>query len=113
MQALFEQDQPADAPVAVLKRMDRLKPVMEIKDIVKGFPLSSIVSFKQLLHLRRDILRRGGLLAADLVGQALIPADCKPVPARIAGAAFQNQMQPLDELLAQHGVCLIDDDQCI
>ena len=89
-QAFLEQNQPTDTPVSVLKRMNPFKTNMKIKNVVQRFVWNRIVQIQQLLHLVRNILRRGSLFATDLIWQLLIAADSKPTLARVARTALQR-----------------------
>lgn len=73
-QAFFEKEQAPDSAVAVLERMDALKAVVKVKQIVKGFALNGVVFSKQFLHLSTDILRCScvHIMTFDSKGELLI-----------------------------------------
>ena len=109
LQALLEQDQPADAAVAVLEGVDALKLHMKFKEILEGDGFLAVVVGKQPFHLGGHILRKGRLHAADFVGRLFVIAHGGPVLFGVACTGFKEQVQMLDPLLAQPQLRAVDD----
>ena len=84
----FEKDKSADTPIAVLERMNALEVVMECNDLFERMIRNGIIAGQQFGSLRFDFFRRGGISPADLVRNAFIFANSKPVFPGIACAVF-------------------------
>ena len=108
-QAFLEQQQAADAAVAVLEGVDALEAVVEVQQIVEGFLLLCVIIPQKPLHGGGDFLRRGGGAAADLVGEALIVAHGKPILAAVGGAVFQHGVELLDQAFGNGVIGCVDD----
>ena len=107
-QAFFEQQQAADTAVAVLEGMDALEAVVEIQQIVESLLLFGVVVPQQDLHGSGDVLRRGGISAADLVWKALVVAHSKPIFAAVRRTVFQHSMELLDQAFGDGVIGCID-----
>lgn len=99
-QTFFEQQQAANAAVAVMEGVDALEAVVEVQQIVKGLFFFGVVVPQQGFHSGGDVFRCGGIPAADLVGKALVIAHGKPFLAAVRGAVFQHGVELLDHALA-------------
>ena len=75
MQTFLQGNQTPDSAVAVLKRMDAFKVVMEGNNILDGF---GMISRQQRFHTRRYILRLDGFQTTDRIGSLLIITHRKP-----------------------------------
>ena len=84
----LEKDKSADTPVAVLERMNALEVMMERNDLFERMLRDGIIGRQQLGNLRFDFFRSGGISPADLVRDAFIFANSKPVFPGIACAVF-------------------------
>ena len=108
-QTFLEQNQPADAAVSILKRMDGFKLNMEIQKIAKRFPGLCVIGVQQRPHAVFNVFGRGRLLPADLVWQLFVFADGEPVLSAVACAAFQNFVETLYHGLGKRAVGVVDD----
>ena len=73
-----EHYQSADSTVSVLKRVDCLKPLMEINNIFESGIFFAVIFFQQSLDLFVDIFRLNCDIATDLIRQFLVIADSEP-----------------------------------
>ena len=108
-QAFLEQDLPPDTPVAVLERVDALKPHMKRKDIFKRHRFLAVILIEQSFHFCRHFLGQGRFPPADLIRQLFVIANGKPVFPCVACSGFQNKMQVLDEFFAELRFCAFND----
>ena len=82
-QTLLEYYEPSHTPVAVLKRVDHLKALVQIEDILQRFLPLGIVLDKQRFYLLANVLGCGRFVTSYLVGQAFVGADGKPLLAAV------------------------------
>ena len=108
-QAFLEQQQAADAAVAVLEGVDALEAVVKVQQIVKGLFFLGVVIPQQGLHGGGDGLRGGGGAAADLVGKTFIVTHGKPILAAVRGAVFQHCVELLDQAFGDGVIGCVDD----
>ena len=107
-EAFLEQQQAADAAVAVLEGVDALEAVVKVQQIIEGLFFLRVVCLEQLLHSDRDDLRHSGGPAANLVGEAFVVADGKPILAAVCGTVFQHGVELLDQALAEGMIGCVD-----
>lgn len=100
-QTFLEQNQPAHAPVPVLKRMDTLETDVEIKQVVQRLLLFAMIRRKQRLHRFVYFFRRTSLAAAHLVRKPFVIPHSKPIPSAIRRPRLQHAMQMFHEILRQ------------
>ena len=91
-QALLKHNEPSDAPVAVLKRVDRLKADMKADDVLQCLSFDRIILGQKRAHHGGHFLRRRGFSAAHFIWHSLVISHCDPAAPRIAGAALQYKM---------------------
>ena len=84
--------------ISILKRMYRLKPLMHVNNIIKRLMLYRIILFKQQLDLSMHIFGGCRNTPSDLIRQAFVVTDCKPILETIRSPRLKNQMQLLDNL---------------
>ena len=87
-ETFLEKDKSADTPVAVLERMNALEVMMERNDLLERMIRDGIIAGQQSGNLRFYFFRRGSISPADLVRNAFIFANSKPVFPGIACAVF-------------------------
>lgn len=100
-QTLLEHQEPSDAAVAILKRVDALETLVQIENVVECLVPPGVVLRKESLHLTVHLLGRRGLHAADLVGQTLVVAHGKPLLAAVRCTGLELRVQFLDEGLGE------------
>lgn len=96
LQTLPEHQQPSDAAVAVLERVDALKLHVKIKDVIKFNGFEGVIAVKQGFDLLVYLVGRHGFLPADLVGQTLVVTHRKPRLLAVGGVRLQQQVQLFD-----------------
>ena len=96
-QALLEHHETSDAAVAVLKRVDTFETLVQVEYIVERLAPPGVIFRKETLHFVVYLLRRSGLHAAHLVGQALVVAHGEPLLAAVRRAGLELCVQFLDE----------------
>lgn len=96
-QTLFEHQEPSDAAVAILKRVDALETLVQVENVVECFVPPGVVLRQESLHLTVYLFGRSGLHAAHLVGQMLVVAYGEPLLAAVRRAGLELCMQFLDE----------------
>ena len=106
-QALLQEDEPPDAPVAVLKRVDLLEAHMKVDDVLEGL-VGILVPREEFRHFAMDVLRGARLHFAGHVGQTLVITDRKPFFAAVARAALELRVEHLDIALRQRGARRFD-----
>lgn len=77
-EAFLEHYKTPYAPVAVLKRMDGLKPVVEIQYVFKGNGSLAAVLLQQCTDGSSCLFGRDGLYSSHLIGQALVVSYREP-----------------------------------
>ena len=107
-QTLLEHNQSAYTTITILKRMDSLKPHMEVQNIFKGLFFLGIVFCQQRFHFIGNFFRKGSIHAANLIRKLLIAANCKPIFSGITCTVLQYQMKFLNELLGQCRFCVLN-----
>ena len=78
-EAFLEKDESTDTPVAILKRMDTLKIMMECNDLFERMIRTGVIVGQQFENLRLDFFRCGGISTTDLVRNVLVLSDSKPI----------------------------------
>ena len=101
-EAFLEENQTADAPVAVLERMDLFEADMEVKQILERLVGISPPS-EQLRHFAVDVLCGTSLHVADDVVEPFVFAHREPVLATVGRAALQDSVKSLDICFRQSG----------
>lgn len=96
-QTLLEHQEPSDAAVAILKRMDALETLVQIENVVECLVPPGVVLRKESLHLTVHLLGRRSLHAAHLVGQTFVVAHGEPLLAAVRRAGLELCVQFLDE----------------
>ena len=96
-QALLEHQEPSDAAVAILKRVDALETLVQIENVVECLVPPGVVLRKESLHLTVHLLGRRSLHAAHLVGQTFVVAHGEPLLAAVRRAGLELCVQFLDE----------------
>ena len=87
-EALLEQDQPSDAAIAILKRVDTLECNVKVQQLIQRLLRGPVVLYKQLLHRRSAPDRRGSGLPADLVRKSLVCSDREPAQTAVRFRAY-------------------------
>lgn len=108
-QTLLEHQEPSDAAVAILKRVDALETLVQIENVVERLVPSGVVLRKKTLHFAVDVLGRRGLHAADLVGQTLVVAHGEPLLAAVRRTGLELCVQFLDEGFGERFFGPVDD----
>lgn len=101
-EAFLEQDEPPDASIAILKRVDLLESDMQVEEVFEHLR-GTFPPREQRRHLAVDLLGGTGLHVVDHVVEALVGADREPILAAVAGSAFQDFVEPLDVRFRQGG----------
>lgn len=96
-QTLLEHQEPSDAAVAILKRVDALETLVQVEDVVECLVAPGVVLRQESLHLAVYLFGRRGLHATDLVGQTLVVAHGEPLLAAVRRAGLELCVQFLDE----------------
>ena len=79
------------------------------QQIVEGLFFFGVVVPQQGLHGSGNVLQRGGDVAADLVGKALVIAHGKPFLAAVRGAVFQHGVELLNQAFGNGMIGCVDD----
>ena len=105
VQAFLEQYKAAHAAVAFLKRVDALKPVVEVQQVYERGGRQAAIFPEQCSYGFPRPLGRCGLRAAYFVGQALVFPHGKPWFGGERGARFQRPVQFFQQAFAErlHG----------
>lgn len=96
-QTLLEHQEPSDAAVAILKRVDTLETLVQVEDVVERLAPLGVVLCQESLHFAVYLFGRCGLHAAHLVGQTLVVAHGEPLLAAVRRAGLELCMQFLDK----------------
>lgn len=108
-QTLLEHQEPSDAAVAILKRVDALETLVQVENVVERLASPGVVLCQESLHLAVYLFGRRGLHAADLVGQTLVVAHGKPLLAAVRCTGLELRVQFLDEGLGERLPGPVDD----
>ena len=92
---LLEHHQPAHTTVPVLERVDGLKFLMEVDDVLQRLLLLGIVGCEEGLHTGVNFLRRAGGFASYLIGEFLVVAHVEPRLPAVRRAGLEDTMQLL------------------
>lgn len=95
--------------IAVLKRMNRLEPLVEINNILERRVFPAGVFFQQRLDFAVDILRFRRVVATNLVWQFLVITDLEPCSTFIGCSRFKQEMKVFDERFSELSVSIVDD----
>lgn len=96
-EALFEEEEPTDTTVAILKRMYGFETLMQVEQIGKRLSRFGVVFGKQGFHFAPHIFRCGGFVTAYLIGQAFVFPDGEPLLAAVRCSRFEYCVQLFDK----------------
>ena len=109
LEAFLQEDQPSDAPVAVLERVDLLEADVQVEQVLERLG-RVLPPGQQRRHLAVHVLHGAGLHLAHDIVEPLVVAHGEPVLAAVARPALELGVQTLDVALGQRRARRLDDD---
>ena len=108
MQTRLQCHQSSNSAVAVLKRMNVLKLIMERDDTLNCHCFFRVIPLKKVPDPIPHFFRLRSFVASDHVRTLLIVSNCKPSKRRVLCIVLQNRMQLPDDFFRQFFLRMVD-----
>ena len=95
--AFLEHHKSSYPAVAILKRMDGLKFLMEVYDVLQGLESLGVICREKRLHPHMHLFRRAGRVPSHFIRKLLIVPDVEPRFETVRGAGLKKPVQFLDK----------------